>query len=245
MWTRYEPRERRWAAALSLVLVLFSARSTLAGGPRSDPGHVPEPMQFDLVRGLGAHAGELEGNVLLIVPTSNQARGIEWAPEIEWAPVDDFAIELELPMLDHHSEAAKLSAQLTFPRPRIGRIRYGVQLTARLPFVSVPHGHLVHVIAARVGSRVGLVAMIGPRLVFADPLELELIVNGALFVSLPGGHAVGIETNWVGGRELGILPQLHVGLGEHARLQLGVGVRRSNATDRWRGEVGLRVIVER
>lgn len=204
-------------------------------------------MRFDLVRGLGVEAGEVEGNVLLVVPTSVPTH-VEWAPEIEWAPIDNFAVELELSTLDQHIEALKASAQLTLPGPRHGRLAHGLQLTARLPFVGESQAHLIHVVALSMGAHVSLMAMIGPRLAFGDRVEPELLVNGALFFSLPDGHALGLETTWARGREhadLGVLPQVHVAFGRHVRLQLGLGARRSGASDRWAGEVGIRVIVER
>ena len=187
-----------------ILLIVLTTRSTIASA--SPPAnHVPEPLRFDLVRGLGANAGELEGNVLLIVPAHGSSQGIEWAPEV------------------------------TFPRPRVGRFAHGLQSSVRLPFVGVPYFHLIHVMTANVGARVGLMGMLGPRLVFATHVEPELLVNGALFVSLRPEHAVGIEVNWVRGREHGevsILPQLHLRLGPHARLQLGIGARRSSANER-------------
>jgi hypothetical protein len=228
-----------------IFLVALFARPAMAANPPTS--HVPEPMQFDLVRGLGAKAGEIEGNVLVVVPTSVPTH-VEWAPEIEWAPIDNFALELELPMLDHHLEALKLSAQLTLPTPRLFRLAHGLQATARLPFVDEPQAHLIHVVAVSLGSHASLMTMIGPRLTFGDRIAPELLVNGALFVSLPGEHAIGIETTWAGGcghDDLAILPQVHLSLGRHVRLQLGVGARRSGASDRWAGEAGVRLIVDR
>ncbi len=57
-------------------------------GPR-----IPEPMVFDLVRGLGARRGELEFNVLNLVPFRRGGPSYEWAPEVEYAVFDGFAVE--------------------------------------------------------------------------------------------------------------------------------------------------------
>ena len=52
-------------------------------GAEDDPVLIPEPMVFDLVRGLGADKGELEVNVLGVFPLeSSDPRETEWAPEI-------------------------------------------------------------------------------------------------------------------------------------------------------------------
>ena len=92
---------------------------------------IPEPMVFDLVRPLGARRGELEINTLGIFPwravnrdldsdpfgsgqTTIDRRGIEWAPEIEYAFADGWAIEYELPMEGSKLEAYKLALQGTF-----------------------------------------------------------------------------------------------------------------------------------
>ena len=67
------------------------------------PLHIPEPLIFDLVRGLGAERGEFEANVLGEFPLGDKSgRGIEWAPEVEYAIVDGFALEFEVPF--HGSE---------------------------------------------------------------------------------------------------------------------------------------------
>jgi hypothetical protein len=47
--------------------------------------HVPEPLLFDLVRPLGEH---VDSSI------------VEWAPEIEYAFADGYAVELEFPFVD-------------------------------------------------------------------------------------------------------------------------------------------------
>ena len=91
---------------------------------------IPEPMVFDLVRPLGAHKGEFEINCLGefplqrggndepddplgLTPSSVDRNEIEWAPEIEYAPLDGFAVEFELPFEGSSLEAYKFAAQWT------------------------------------------------------------------------------------------------------------------------------------
>ncbi len=82
--------------------------------------HIPEPMVFDLVRGLGAVQGEAEVNVLGVFPLrTSDPHGVEWAPGIEAAVLDGFALEFELPLEDTHLEAVKFAAQYTSARRSI------------------------------------------------------------------------------------------------------------------------------
>lgn len=68
--------------------------------------HIPEPLVFDLVRGLGARRGELEINVLGQFPVGgSNNRKIHWAPEVEGAVTDGIALELELPFEGSELEA--------------------------------------------------------------------------------------------------------------------------------------------
>ena len=76
-------------------------------GPR-----IPEPMVFDLVRGLGARRGELEFNTLSLVPFRHGGPKYEWAPEIEWAVADGFAVEYELPIFDTRIVAQKFAPSI-------------------------------------------------------------------------------------------------------------------------------------
>ncbi len=211
---------------------------------------VPEPLHFDLVRPLGPSAGELEANVLGVVPLALHPRAVEWAPEIEWAPARDVAFEVELPMLDHRVQAIKLATQLTLHGSSRSRVAHGIQVAATLGLDRHESVHGLHVLAAELGRRGGLVTMIGPRWTTspAHGSGLSLLLNAALFVSLRRSHAVGIEASWARGLregELELLPQAHVRLGHHARLQLGVGARHESIGGRWLAVAGLRLIVER
>ena len=78
--------------------------------------HIPEPMVFDMVRGLGARKGELEVNSLAVVRLNRGRPELSWAPEIEWAFRDNLAVELEVPMVDHHLDALKIAFQGTMPK---------------------------------------------------------------------------------------------------------------------------------
>jgi len=96
----------------------------------TDPAHnglidFPEPMVFDMVRGLGAEQGEVEINTLVLVPTSPVAA--LWAPEIEAAVVDNFAIEFEAGLHNIDLEIVKFAFQGTVAMKEGGRTGHGLQ----------------------------------------------------------------------------------------------------------------------
>lgn len=45
--------------------------------------------------------------------------------------------------------------------------------------------------------------------------------------------------------ELTVLPQVHLRIGAHVRVQLGVGAHHTSASARWGAVAGVRLIVER
>ena len=120
------PRELH---AFVLAFVALGAIPTGAGAQIQDGRltedhalHIPEPMVFDLVRGLGAGKGEFEANVLAEFPLDRTAsREIEWAPEVEYAFADGLALEFELPFEDGELEGYKGAFQWTIGRPGGGR----------------------------------------------------------------------------------------------------------------------------
>lgn len=96
---------------LTTLLLIFSS-SWVQAQNEQKLIEIPEPLNFDLVRGLGAKKGELEINTLAQFPFQNfSSTGIDWAPEIEYALLDGFAIELEIPMNNGEFEAFKAAMQ--------------------------------------------------------------------------------------------------------------------------------------
>jgi hypothetical protein len=87
---------------------------------------IPEPMLFDLVRPLGAAKGELEINTL--VDYALRGGYTEWAPEIEYAFMNGYAIELELPFEDSSVAKYKLALQGTFGRLLSSKMIHGWQI---------------------------------------------------------------------------------------------------------------------
>ncbi len=66
--------------ALKLLVVLLLTCKSVVGQDKGiqETVSVPEPLMFDLVRGLGARQGELEINALGEIPLNNGAdRGVD------------------------------------------------------------------------------------------------------------------------------------------------------------------------
>jgi len=72
-----------------------------------------EPLFIDLIRDLGARAGELEVNLGYGVQDKREFARFDYLAEIEWAPLNRLGIELELPF----SQTAQY-AERTLDQPR-------------------------------------------------------------------------------------------------------------------------------
>lgn len=154
----------------------------------TDPAHnglidFPEPMVFDMVRHLGAEQGELEANTLVLVPTSPAAA--IWAPEIEAAVVDNFALELEVGLVNADLEILKLALQGTIAMKEDGSVGHGIQglveyVIDEKAFISTA----LYVLAVRLAPAVTLVSLIGPA--------LESHINGKNY----GGIYVNFTLGW-------------------------------------------------
>jgi hypothetical protein len=221
--------------------------SALPGGTES-PVRIPEPLLFDLVRPLGARRGELEFNTLAIfpfgspklatagdpfgpAPTSPDRGGIEWAPEVEYAPVDNFAIEFELPLEDTQLEAYKLGLQWTFGTAFDNHFIHGFQfLTEPTPQWQNWNSTFLYLAGIRFDETWSMMLMAGGR----GDLEggaradtIERLFNASLFADITEDIVVGVETNFAarmnGRAQLIVLPQAHLELTEHIEVQLGLG----------------------
>lgn len=241
-----------WAFVLAVAVAVGphrAARADEAPTPSEAAArNVPEPMAFDLVRQLDARPGELEVNVLATRRRWRSGASLEWAPEVEWAPVRGFAVELELPVDGRRLEAVKLAAQITLPVRRRGRFAQGVQVAAESMLDGGEVAHGVYVVSLAASRRVGLVGMAGPRLRTGARTPLALLLAGSIFASPRRGPTVGLEVDWASGPGLGeltVLPQVHVPLGSRARLQLGIGADRSGERRRWALDLAARLVVER
>ncbi len=199
--------------------------------------HIPEPMLFDLVRGLNSKAGEVEVNTLAVLRHRRGHSDIAWAPEVEWAFRDGMAVELELPMDGRELEAIKGAFQASLPSARRD-FAHGVQLIGEY----VLDGHLglttaLYIFGGRIG-RWSVLSMLGGSALAGTPLrELEhtldpesrytLLFNPNVYRDLRENLTLGLESNislGLGGHHrVRLVPQAHVQLSRRVRVQVGAG----------------------
>ncbi len=205
-------------------------------------------MVFDLVRGLGARAGELEVNTLATSPLSGQDKVVEWAPEIEYAIIDNLAIEFELPFENMTLTELKVGIQGTFGTFDGGRIVHGVQYLGIYHREDKAASHaLLYLLGRQHDARWSTMTMVGVGDVRVGQSESEagLLVNHTTFYKVNDAQTAGLEINYKSGGDGGflIMPQYHMDVVGNFGVQVGLGV------DKQRGEVarpvgGLRAIVE-
>lgn len=197
---------------------------------------IPEPMIFDLVRALGARQGELEINVLAEFPINNaSSRHKEWAPEIEYAIWDNFAVEFELPIEDDTLEALKAALQYTFGKSKSGNFIHGAQfMVEKIRKTDKWDLSLLYIPAYRFNATWSVLAMVGLRQqVGADSLSktTTFLLNATLFAEISERTTLGLEFNnsdpgnFDEEEELELLamPQVHLEFSEHWSLQTGIG----------------------
>lgn len=209
---------------------------------------IPEPMAFDLVRGLGARAGEVEINTLVLSGPPGHAGDIRYAPEIEIAFADGFGIELELPMEGDRVEAYKGAIQGRISSADEGRWMHGFQVIGEyLLAQDAADAHVLWLVTGLITPDIAMVAIIGGRMTL-----LGDEIRGRAIANLSGFHAIGrdvwlgaeVNTSWdplAGDATVRAIAQVHVSLHRSFRVQLGLGVEHHVITH---PVGGARVIVE-
>jgi len=215
-------------------------------GSQDNPVQIPEPMVFDLVRPLGADRGEFEMNVLGEFPLGSarqhvdeyhggdefEPRGVEWAPEIEYAVRDGFAVEFELPYEDRKLEAYKAAFQLTFGTGLDNRFIHGAQVIIE-PDIHFEEWELtgLYLAGLKFSETWSMLAMIGMRSEIAESEGVEHndgLFNLAIFADLTYHVTAGLEADLTYGESertsLLLMPQLNCEITDHFEVQAGVGV---------------------
>lgn len=198
---------------------------------------IPEPLMFDLVRGLGAQQGELEINALVDIPLNNgSVRNVEWAPEIEYALFNGFAVELEFPFENFELEAYKVAVQWTIGASKNKKFIHGVQVISE----SYLHDNLLetsflYVPAYRfneVWSAIGLFGVMLESGSDAPSKKNTILLNASVFADLNKHTVVGLEINNSdptlqkiddNAMELLLLPQVHYEFESGFSFQCGLG----------------------
>lgn len=191
------------------------------------PPHIPEPLVFDMVRGMGARRGELEVNTLAVVRLDDGE--VLWAPEVEWAFADGYAFELELPFADEKLEAVKFAFQGTLPGSR-GSFIHGWQTFAEVDTDDgVTESVALYMLGQRLTHKLSLLAMAGGRTVIGrSGVDADaFLLNTSLFWDANEWQTRGLETNLEVGDSgrwlLRLFPQVHFQVSEHFRFQISFG----------------------
>lgn len=225
--------------ALIACLISFSA---LFGQEKEETVEIPEPLMFDLVRGLGAEKGELEINTLADFPLNDTgSRAIEWAPEAEYAIFDGFAVEAEFPFEDGTLEAIKIALQYTLGQSKSNKFIHGLQFISEFYLLeSLTELSLLYVPAYRFNKIWSIIALYG--LMFeagsdAADKDNTVLLNTTLFANLNEHLTLGLELNNTdptlqkiddNEMEFLILPQLQYEWSSGFELQAGFGPRFQN-----------------
>ncbi len=215
---------------------------------------IPEPLMFDLVRGLGARQGELEVNALAEFPLNDGAdRGVDWAPEIEYALFDGFAVELEFPFNNFELEAFKTAIQWTMGSSKDNKFIHGIQvLGEKYIHIDILELNFLYVPAYRFNEVWSAIGLFGVMFEFgseAAEKNYTVILNASVFADINERTIVGLELNNTNAMfqrlddnemELLVLPQVHYEFENGFSLQMGVGPRMAaGVTD---GSAVVRVI---
>jgi hypothetical protein len=206
---------------------------------------IPEPMVFDLVRPLCAKKGELEVNALGRIPIAGRHSKVLWAPEIEYAVVDNVAVELELPFNNLELQDLKGAVQITLPSST-KRYHHGLQV--------IGEHHLddrassitpLYISAINITKRLGVIGINGIK--FNDigrSHEISGVLNGSIFYVASDKWTYGVETNLeISSRNttLSVFPQVHKELSKNMSVQFSIGIAQLDS-NRFRPIAGIRLI---
>jgi hypothetical protein len=238
---------------LLLLLTLLSspvfaaAPGTIRGNPeQGGPGvpAIPEPMLFDMIRPLGAVRGELEANSLFVKGLDGSA--LAWAPEVEMAVTDGFAVELELPMTGSRVDAFKMGLQGTFGTGFGGNFVHGVQYLGTIDRRGKWGSSLLYLAGVRYDKHWSSMTMVGAKTSNTARLSRPVsLLNHSLFRDVGTRTTAGLEFNREGGPAGGwvLLPQLHQRLGDRFVMQAGAGIEKPRG-ERRVALASLRVVRE-
>jgi hypothetical protein len=224
----------KYPVILALLLLASPALGAAPGTIRGNPEQggkgipvIPEPMLFDMIRPLGAVRGELEANTLLVKGLDGSA--LAWAPEVELAVADGFAVELELPMTGTRVDAFKLGLQGTFGTGFDGNFVHGVQYLGTVDRAGRWGSSLLYLAGVRYDKHWSSITMIGAKTKNMARLSRPVsLINHSLFRDVGTRTTAGLEFNREGGPTGGwvLLPQVHQRVGERFVMQAGAGIEK-------------------
>ncbi len=220
-------------------MVLFLSCNSIVAQDKAiqETPEIPEPLMFDLVRGLGAKQGELEINSLVDIPLNHaEIRGVDWAPEIEYALFDNLAVELEFPFNNFELEAYKMAIQWTVGSSKNNKFIHGVQIIGeKYIHLNILEISFLYIPAYRfneVWSAIGLFGVMVESGSDSPDNNNSFLFNASLFADLSEHTIVGVEINNSNPSfqkldnnqmELRILPQGHYAFDSGYSFQFGIG----------------------
>ena len=227
--------------SLTLLIILVLSGNVVVGQDKviQETVSVPEPLMFDLVRGLGAKKGELEINALADFPLNNtSSRNVEWAPEVEYAVFDNLAVELELPFENFELEAIKMAVQWTIGQSKSNKYIHGIQVISEFML----HKNIVEFSALYVPgyrfndtwSTLGLFGVMFEAGSDGADKKSTILLNASVFADLNKHAVLGLELNntdttlqGLDDNEMSllILPQMHYEFDSGLAFQFGIGPR--------------------
>jgi hypothetical protein len=197
---------------------------------------IPEPMVFDLIRPLGAQRGEFEVNSLFRFSPADKPRRLLWAPEVEYAFLEGYGVEFELPMENAGIDSWKGAIQGTLPGPWEKTFIHGWQvLGERSHHHELSRLNLLYLAGARWHRNWSTFTMTGAeREQDAAQTAHAFLGNYSLFYHHRKTVTYGLESNikghGVSGRGLLLMPQLQLRK-SRVNLQIGAGWRWNNRTN--------------
>lgn len=186
---------------------------------------IPEPMVFDLIRPLGAERGEVEVNSLFRFSPGDRPRQLLWAPEVEYAFLEGYGIEFELPMENARIDSWKGAIQGTLPGPWRKKFIQGWQALGELSREG-DHSkiNLLYLAGARWHRNWSAFSMTGIERERGGRVAYAFLGNYSLFFHQRDTFNYGLETNFKGrgvsGRGVLLMPQA---LFRRSRLNLQAG----------------------
>ena len=197
----------------------------------------PEPMVFDLMRGLDAKKGETEFNLLTSSNFTSHDHHLLLNPEFEYAIADGLALELEIP-IDQKPISSKLGMQYSLTPPST-KFMMGMQAIYEHFFEQDREDFsLSGIINLRISERVSLISVVGLRdaTMVGHHDHYALIMNISLFYQYSDRLSLGLENDrniYYGKQKLKALsiPQVSWKLNKNVKVQTGVGFNWHNNKD--------------
>lgn len=197
----------------------------------------PEPMVFDLVRPLGANKGEFEFNTLFRVPIGRRRGRVYWAPEIEYAFANGYAVELELPMINNQIEAYKVALQGTFSYNSSKTFIHGWQVISEYILEDeFLESTILYLAGYDLGQGYSVFFMAGGRNNapmgssengLTPDSRWDLLLNSSFNYKVKRGTILSLESNYArqlgSGFEFRVIPQVHQRIANFLIFQGGVG----------------------